>query len=844
MPGPHERAIGLNRRARAPSKPAVILPSRLRHIARRLGRAPLFAAVAILTLGVGIGANAAIFSVINSVLLRPLPFNEPERLVGVWHSAPGLRIPLMSQSPCTYLTYREEGRAFEDIGLWDGSAVTVTGAGDPERVDALVVTDGILPILRVQPTLGRRFTAQDDAPQAPLRVMLTDGYWRSKFGGDASAVGRTITIDGKFAEIIGVLPGTFKFLSLHPQLVMPFQIDRAKVYVGNFSYQGIARLKPGVTIEQANADVARMIPMILDRFPLPPGFSRKMFVETRLSPKVRPLSADVIGEVGRVLWVLFGTVAIVLLIACANVANLFLIRAEGRQQELAVHAALGAGPGRVAWEILSEAVVLAVAGGVAGLGLAYAGIRVLAAVAPEGLPRIDEIAITPLVVVFTLGISILAGVFFGMLPVLKFARPRLAAALKEGGRGSSDGRERHRARNVLVVAEIALAVVLLVGSGLMLRTFSAMRHVEPGFTHSEELLSLRISIPEAVVKDVEQAARAHEQIAQQIAAIPGVRSVGVGSSVTMDGHDTNDPVFVEDFPDTSGQMPPIRRYRFVGASYVETMGNRVVAGRTITWADVHETAAVVMVSENFAREYWKDPAAAVGRRIRNRPNGAWRTIVGVVGDERDNGVAKAAPAILYWPMVVRNFWDDAISTRRTMAYAIRSERMKSPPFLKEIQQAVWSINPNVPIASVRTMDEIKAQSMAQTSFALVMLAMAAGVALLLGVVGIYGVIAYVAVQRTREIGIRMALGADRGSVSLLFVRQGLVLVVCGIAIGLIASGLATSVMGTLLFGVTATDPVTYAAVAGGLGAVALLASYLPARRAARVDPAAALRWGM
>src|SRR4051794_29410985 len=715
-----------------------LIPARVSRITRRLVQAPLFTTVAVLTLALGIGANTAIFSVIRGVLLKPLPFAEPDRLVGLWHTATGIGLPLLNQSPALYFEYREEGHAFEDSAMWDTNAVSVTGAGEPERVTALVVTDGALGVLRVQPVLGRRFTAEDDAPKAPPRVMLGHGYWERKFGSDPGVIGKPVTIDGRAHEIIGVLPAGFTFLDTTPQLVLPFGLNRAEVFVGNFSYQGIARLKPGVTLAQANADVARMIPLVMERFPMPPGFTKQMFQEIRLTPNVRPLSQDVIGDVGRVLWVVFGTVGIVLLIACANVANLFLVRAEGRQQELAIHAALGAGARRIAWELLSESLVLAVAGGLAGMVLAQAGIRALVALAPSGLPRVQDIGIDLVVVAFTLGISLFAGVLFGVIPVIKFSTPRLAAALNQGGRLGTASRQRHRARNTLVVIEIALAVVLLVGSGLMIRTFQAMRHVDPGFVNPSQVITMRLSIPDALIKDNAQAVRTHEAIVRRLEQIPGVVSVGLTSAIAMDGYDSNDPIFVEDFPSPEGRIPALRRYKFTDGSYFTSMGNRLIAGRLLTWNDTYQMAPVVVVSEKLAREYWKDPALAVGRRVRNTPSNPWRTIVGVVGDERDDGLAKPSPTTVYWPLLIKEFWNQDVQAQRSLSYVVRTERPKSPTLVKEIQQAVWTVNGSLPVANVRTLPEIMSASMAQTSFALVMLGIAAAVALALGVVGIYG----------------------------------------------------------------------------------------------------------
>jgi predicted permease len=465
----------------------------------------------------------------------------------------------------------------------------------------------------------------------------------------------------------------------------------------------------------------------------------------------------------------------------------------------------------------------------------------LIAVSASGLPLVPEIGIDPVVLLFTLAISLTAGLLFGAIPAIKFATPRLAAALNQGGRLGTASRQRHRARNTLVVAEIALAVVLLVGSGLMIRTFQAMRHVDPGFINPAQVFTMRVSIPDSVIKDPIQTARIHEAIQKRLQQIPGVIAVGLTSGVAMDGIGEHDPIFVEDFPGPGGRIPPLRRYKFTDGSYFATMGNHLVAGRALTWDDSYNQLPVVVISENLAREYWKTPNAALGRRIRNTPDNPWRTIVGVVGDERDEGLAKPAPAIVYWPMVLKQFWSDPVRVQRGVAYVIRSERSKSPTLLKEVQQAVWSVNGSLPVAGARTLVDIMSESMAQTSFALVMLAIAAAVALLLGVVGIYGVIAYVASQRTKEIGIRIALGAVSRDVTGLFVRQGMLLAVGGITIGLIVAGLTTRVMTTLLYGVRPLDPVTYSAVALGLGLTAALASYVPAARAARVDPAEALR---
>ena len=566
-----------------------------------------------------------------------------------------------------------------------------------------------------------------------------------------------------------------------------------------------------------------------------------MLAEIRLAPMVRPLAVDVVGDIGQVLWVLLGAMGLVLLVACANVANLFLVRAEGRQQELAIRTALGASLARAARELLSEAILLGLAGGALGVALAYAGIRLLVALEPAQLPRVNDIALDPVVLLFTLTLSVTAGLLFGLIPILRYANPRLASALKEGGRGSSDGRERHRARHVLVVAQVALALVLLVASGLMMRTFSAMRNVPPGFTNPDEVLTVRITIPAALIDDPAQVARTHEAVLRRIEAIPGITSVGLSSSITMDGQDNNDPIFVEDRPGPEGQMPPLRRFKWVSERFFSTVGNPLVAGRDVTWTDIHTHAPVVVISENLAREYWGSPAAALGRRIRNSPENIWREIVGVVGDERDDGVTAPAPTVVYFPILMNDFWDSGVFVQRSLAYAIRTPRLRSPDLLRDVQQAVWAVNPNLPLARVQTLRDLYDHSMAATSFTLVILGIAAGVTLLLGLVGIYGVIAYTAAQRRREIGIRMALGAHRARVQWLFVGQGILLAGMGLVVGVAGAAALVRLLAALLFGVSPFDPVTYAAAVMALAGVALIATWLPARHATRVDPAVALR---
>jgi predicted permease len=560
----------------------------LRLAVRRLRRAPLFGALVVLTLGIGIGANTAIFSLVKGILINPLPYDEPDRLVEVLNTAPGVGEDVLQQSAAVHFTYEDEAQVLESVGLYSRFDVNVLGLGEPVRIPSIYVTAGTLPTLRVRPLLGRLFSVEDATPGTPFTVILSYGYWQSQFGGDPEILGRTMDISGAAREIIGVMPKGFRFLEYDPAVYLPYRFDRSSLTVSNFTNPSIARLKEGVTLEAATADLARLVPLAVERFP--GGLTMDFLEEARGAPLLRPLKETVVGNVGDVLWVLLGTVGLILLIACANVANLFLVRAEGRERELAVRAAIGAKRQQVAGQFLVESVLLGLLGGAVGLGLAHGGLRLLVAIAPSDLPRLHEVALDPVVLLFTLCISILSGVFFGLFPVLRWGHVDLVNALKEGGRGSGAGRERHRTRNALVVGQITLALVLLIGSGLMVRSFQAIRRANPGFRDPEEILVLGVSVPSEVAESPDEVVQTYELVTRRLAEVPGVASVGSSSSVTMDGRGGWDPIFVEDFPLPEGQLPPTRRFKWIGAGYFETMGNPIVAGRTLTWADIYSRA--------------------------------------------------------------------------------------------------------------------------------------------------------------------------------------------------------------------------------------------------------------
>jgi predicted permease len=538
-----------------------------------------------------------------------------------------------------------------------------------------------------------------------------------------------------------------------------------------------------------------------------------------------------------------GSIVLVLLVACANVANLLLVRVEGRRQELAIRSALGAGWGRIAAELLVESVVLGVAGSLIGLAFAYGALRLLVSMAPTGLPRVNEIGIDLPVLFFTLGLSLFSSLLIGFIPVLKYAGANANSGLREGGRALSQSRERHRARQTLVVVQVALALVLLICSGLMIRTFRALMHVSPGFVAPDAVQTFRFYIPETQIPDAqpERVLRMDEEILHRLAAIPGVSSVSFSTAVPMDGNSSNDLVFAQDHVYGEGELPPIRRFKFVSPGFFATLGTQFLAGRDLTWTDTYQKRPVAIISENLARQYWRDPKGALGKRIRVANTDDWREIIGVVQDMHDDGIDKAAPSAVYWPVMMDHFEGQKQTLRRNLAFTLRSPRAGSRTFMNEVQERVWSVNPDVPLAEVSTLGTLYTKSMARTSFTLVMLCVAGGMALLLGIVGIYGVISYSVSQRTREIGIRMALGAQREALTAMFVRQGLRLTIIGAACGLVTAFLTMRLMSSILFHVSPVDPITYITITVGVVAVAYLACYLPSRRAATVEPMQALR---
>jgi len=820
----------------------------LAQAARGLLRSASFTVVSIGTLAIGIGATTAVFSVVDSVLLKPLPYPESDRIVALWHDAPGAPgLTAVSGglqiSPSMLVTYRENSTSFDKVGLWTLGVGNVTGQGEPEQIDAVAVTGQVMGVFGVPPLLGRSIDERDEQPGAARVAMLSYGYWQQRFGGDPSVIGRNIELNAAPAEIVGVMPRGFRFGDVEADVIQAFPIDPSQLIPPPFCCNGVARLKPGVTIAQANADIERMLPIWIDRFPFPNGQSgRSVYLDTwRVMPALRTLKDDVVGSVGDTLWVVLAMIGIVLVIAGANVTNLLLVRGETRARELEVRAALGAGSWRIARSLLAESLLLAAVAGAVGVVLAYAVLEALLFLAPEQLPRLAEIALDARSLVFAAFVTVAAGITISAAPVLRAVRARLSTGLRSA-RGVSMGRAQHRAQNALVVGQVALALVLLVTSGLMIRTFQALRAVEPGFTAPESVQTFRIVMPPQLVPQARDVPVEQRAIVEALEALPGVESVGFTNALPMEQVTTGwDSINVEGLAADGPAAMALRVYNLMSPGYLDAMGIRLVAGRDLGWADLEETRNVALISAGLARELFGSAEAALGRRIRPPgPPTPWREIVGVVDDVRINGPDEAAPAAVYWPTFMADFQGAPFAALRGAAFVVRSPLAGTSALTRQIERAVWSVNPNLPLAAVRTMQSIYDRSLARTSFTLVMLVAAAGSALVLGIVGFYGVLSYAVSTRRREIAIRYALGARTRDVQARIVRQGVVLAGIGVAMGLGAAAGVTRLMASLLYEVQPVDPLTYAAVAAGLIGDAALASYLPARRASSVDPAESL----
>ena len=819
----------------------------LRYALRGLARRPAFMLAAVVTLAVGIGATTAIFSVVYSVLIKPLPYASADELVSVRHVADRGDISATREM---YFTYRAENRTFVEVGVWQGGSATLTDRDGSRRVRSLLVMDGTLQALGVQPARGRWFTATEHGPtsEGSAPVIISHAFWQRQLAGDEAVLGSELMLETPssvgapgtpFARVVGIMPPDFRFLDMTPQpdVILALRLDPAAPLTGNYEYQMLARLRPDATVAEANTDVARMLAI----------WSRATSTDLRIGPNVRPLKDDLVGGIATTLWVLMGAIGAVLSIACANIANLMLVRADARRHELAVRAALGAGPRRIARELLVESLVIGAMGGALGLALAYVALEALVAIGPVNLPRLAEIAVHPPVLAFTLAVALASTLVFGSITALKSALHGGARTISPA-RGSTATRQRSATRSVLVVVQVALALVLVVSAALMIRTFATLRAIDPGFSDPATIQTVATWIRTGPTIDFTQAASwtsKQREILDRIAALPGVASAGFVTDLPIV---SSGPANVEGFAIDGRPLPPRderpqANWKNVSPGYFAAMGTRLIAGRDVTWSDIDAGGRVVVISDAFARQLAPEPAAAIGLRIRLAisPEDDWREVIGVVQSIRESGLYETPSTTVYWPTLMANFFANPQVGNPAVTFAIRSERAGTASLVNDIRQAVRSVDPSVVIAQERTMEDLYARSLARTSFTLVMLAIAGGMALLLGIVGIYGVIAYVVSQRAREIGIRLALGAEPRQLQKMFMLHGLSLSAVGVVIGLVGAAALARAISSLLFGIAPLDPIAYVAAIGVVLVAAGLATYVPARRAAAVDPLTTLK---
>ena len=805
----------------------------LRFGARALGRTPAFAAIAVLTLALGIGANAAIFSVVNAVLLRPLPWGEPDRAVMIWSKWTAFEKTWVATGEV--VDYRRRSRTLEEVAAWSEGQVNLTGDGEPERLQASSVSANLFSTLRSSPMIGRTFTPQEDLPGGPRVVVLGFGLWNRRYSADPSIIGRGVLINGQGYEVVGVMPPGFvlptDFQNPEPsQLWLPLQMDPNSMDHGSHGLFAAGRLAPGATVAQA-ADELRGIARAMTAEGLYP-------VQMQFDTVTLSLTDEVVGSVRRSMWLLFGAVGFLLLIACANVANLLLARAEARQREIAVRSALGAGRWRVLRQLLTESLVLTTISAVAGLGLAYLGVRLVAWWNPASIPRVAAAAVDLRVLVFTAAVALVTSVGFSLAPALRGMRVDLTDSLKDGAQSVSSGAGRQRFRNSLVVVEMALAVVLLVGAGLMLRSLWALQRVPIGFDPSN-VLTMRLALPATDYRSPEEVVAFYQRLLERVRGLPGVRVAGAARSLPLGSTIGDFGLMVEGYTPPPGTGAK-GDWQIVTDGYLEAMGERVLRGRGFTAADSSDSQLVALVNEELARRYFsgRDP---IGGRIRiggSAPNRPWVTIVGLVADVRHNGITDVIKEKFYIP---HTQWHRSVGNpMRSMSLVVRTA-VEPETLASAIRGEVRSIDPSLPIANVRTMEEIVGATMSSARFTGFLLMSFAVMALLLSAIGIYGVLSYLVSRRTREIGIRVAIGAGRSDVLRLILGSGLLLALGGLAVGLGAAFVATRSMRSLLHEVEPADPLTFATVAVVLTVVAVVASLVPAWRATRVDPVLALK---
>ena len=803
----------------------------LKYGARMLVKSPMFTLVAVVALALGIGANTAIFSVVNAVLIRSLPFKDPDRLVMVWENNRTRGRDQNVISPANYQDWREQNTVFDSMCAMFDSRANLTGVDDPEELPTQVVETNFFDLLGVGAAFGRTFAPEEGQAGNDGVVVLSQGLWKRRFGGDPAIVGKTLKLSGREFTVVGIAPAGFQLLISQGSLTgkpaelwMPLVFSQTSRVRRGRSMMAIARLMPGVTLAQARTEMDGIGARFEEQYP---NFN------TGWGVNLVPLQTQFVGAIRPALLVLLGAVAFVLLIACANVANLLLARAATRQREIAIRTALGARRGRIIRQLLTEATVLAALGGALGFWLAMWGVDLLLALTPRDLSGLKDVGIDYRVLGFTMVVSVLTGVLFGLAPALEASRPNLNESLKEGGRGAATDGRSHRWRRVFVVVEVALALVLLIGAGLMLRSFARLQSVDPGFD-AKNLLTVRLLLPASKYGQNPQRIAFFRQLAERLQSLPGVRSAGAISFLPFASGGAATSISIEGRPAPPPGQALVGDVRVVDGGYFRTMGIPLLQGRTFSERELTEASHVVMINEALARDFFpgEDP---IGKRItiamqnENVPN----EIIGIVRDVRHVGLDTPARAMTYWP------YPELVYSGLTLVVRAESDPLA---LAEPIRREVLAMDKDQPIADVSTMDNLLSGSVSRARFSATLLGVFGGVALLLAAVGIFGVMSYGVAERTHEIGLRMALGAQASHVLTLVVRQGMLLTLIGIAIGLGTALALTRVMASLLYEVGTTDPLTFAAISVLLASVALLACYIPARRATKVDPMIALRY--
>jgi predicted permease len=814
------------------------MPMSLRHALRSLSRTPVFTVAALLTLVLGIGSVAAMFAIVYGVLLAPLAYGHPDRLISVNLQTPEVR--RIQQSPAVYFTYKRFARRLDDIGFYrTGNAnIWTDGDGDaPERVTATWVTASTIQMLQVKPLLGRSFANDEDRPNSPTVAIISESVWRTRFNATRDVIGRTLYVNAVAREIVGVMPERFSFPAADTRLWLPARMDPNSPAVGDFSYSAVARLAPDATPRDAQRELTQILPNVAESFPrLESGTATADWLDqTHAEPAVVPLRDEVTSGIARTLWMLAAAAGLVLLVAWANVANVMLIRADGRQLELAVREALGASRLRIVTHFLGESLVLAASAAALALFAAWGAVRALVAFGPTDVPRLGELGIGLTTVEFIVTVAIAGAIGCAAIPAIRIRRGSLSINLRDGGRGETSGRRRQRVRATIAALQIAVALVISAGSALLLRTFHRLYEERPGFD-ATNVLTMWTQLPFARYGD-SAAVAFYARLAESVGKIPGVRAAGLTMRLPLGAGETREQSFRVDGEGRTLSLPT----NVIDDGYFTTMKIPVLAGRVFQRRGLQHDGDVI-ISRRAAATIWNDATgrAAVGRRLALSPSGPTYTIVGVVGDVRDHDLATAPSAMVYVPQVVPVDTRVEPSARRTMALVVRTA---GPPasVVPAVRRIVRDLDPTVPIFNVETMSDVVRASTARLSLALTLMTAAAAITLVLGTIGLYGVMAYMVTLRTREFGVRVALGADPRHIARAVAMRGLTLVASGVAAGFVLYAIAAPFLRVFLYGVTPSDPVTLGAVTLALVGTASLASWFPARRAARVDPAEALR---